>query len=181
MTCRTGAFASLAAIFFLWACNASQPKQVEDPDPLGFGASAEEIDDETDDDAVADNDFDSDSADESSDESSQAMDGSKAEPQFTDAMSVAEAQSQVPPDADRLNMEQEVLAKPLQDGELYAPCKLGGGHFKANVAVWDGRVVGLDLETQPKNPRLAKCLSDQIRKVKWRDKVKSLNTVEFSF
>jgi hypothetical protein len=96
-------------------------------------------------------------------------------------MSVSEAQAAVPPDADRLNMDQEVLAVPLQDSELYAPCKLGGGHFTANVAVWDGRVVGLDLETQPKNPSLAKCLSDQIRKVRWRDKVKSLNTVQFSF
>lgn len=137
----------------------------------------EEVDD-TDDGRAADNDDMEETGDE---ESSGEPSKSKGEPQFTEGMSVADAQSAVPPDADRLNVEQEVLAKPLQDAELYAPCKLGGGHFKANVAVWDGRVVGLDLETQPNNPTLAKCLSDQIRKVRWRDKAKSLNTVEFSF
>jgi hypothetical protein len=180
MTCPTRAVASLVAAlaFGFWACNASQPKQVEDPDPLGLGADVEAIDDEPGDGAQAARE--SQGEDDGSSEVS-STDGSPAKPQFTDSMTVAEAQAAVPPDADRLNMEQEVLAEPLQDTELYAPCKLGGGHFKANVAVWDGRVVGLDLETQPTNPALAKCLGDRIRSVKWRDKVKSLNTVEFSF
>ena len=123
-------------------------------------------------------------ADEGSDDDSEATgsnDRSSGEPRFTEGMSVAEAQAAVPPDADRENLDQEVLATPLQDGELYEPCKLGGSHFTANVAVYDGRVVGLDLETQPKNPALAKCLGDQIRKVRWHDKVRSVNTVEFSF
>ena len=179
MTSRARIVVSLVAALALgpWGCNASQPKQVEDPDPLGLGADMEEVDDEDDGTSAESDSMD----EESTSDSSAAVDKSSGEPQFTDSMSVAEAQSAVPPDADRLNMEQEVLATPLQDAELYAPCKLGGGHFKANVAVWDGRVVGLDLETQPNNPSMAKCLSTQIRKVRWRDKVKSLNTVEFSF
>jgi len=183
MTSHTRIGVSLAAVLGLvsWGCSASQPKQVEDPDPLGLGTNMAQDEDEADDAAEVATDDGTASDDDSTQGSSDAPKAASGEPRFAEGMSVSEAQAAVPPDADRLNIEQEVLATPLQDTELYEPCKIGTGHFTANVAVYDGRVVGLDLETQPKNPTLAKCLGDQIRKVRWRDKVKSVNTVEFSF
>jgi hypothetical protein len=173
-----GSFPALVIALAVAGCHVGQPKQAEDPDPLGLGADIQEVEEDESDGPTSDSSDGDDGADEESDGS---LDSSAAGPQFTANMSVAEAQAAVPPDADRLNMEQEVLAKPLQDGDLYEPCKLGGGHFEATVAVWDGRVVGLDLTTTPNNPTLTECLAKQIRTVKWRDKVKSLNTVTFSF
>lgn len=161
----------------LTGCEATQPKQVENPDPLGIGASDESL-------AEVD-ETDSDAKDDPSREQSPAksVEGEPmgADPTFTDSMTVDEAIQAVPPDADRLNIEQERLAEPLQQSDLYEPCKLGAGHFKARVAVWNGRAVGVDIETQPQNPKLARCLDQQIREVKWSDKVRSLNTVEYSY
>jgi hypothetical protein len=147
---------------------------------LGLGTDVAEVEEEADEDVDVASSDDAARDHGSADGSSEASESPAGEPRFTEDMSVSEAQAAVPPDADRLNIEPEVLATPLQDTELYEPCKIGTGHFTANVAVYDGRVVCLDLETQPKNPTLAKCLSDQIRNVRWRDKVKSVNTVEFS-
>jgi hypothetical protein len=96
-------------------------------------------------------------------------------------MSVNEAINAVPSSIERLNIEQEVLAEPLQQADVYEPCKLGNGHFKARVAVWQGRAVGVDVETRPSNPNLAKCIDQQIRQIKWSEKVRSLNTVEYSY
>lgn len=159
------------------ACEATQPKQVEDPDPLGLGAS-EEMDTGTD---VTEQASPEAREEDSADTERESDDSKAAEPVFSDSMSVDEAIDAVPPNADRLNIEQERLAEPLQKPELYEPCKLGSGHFKARVAVWNGRAVGVDVETQPKSPALAKCIDTQIRQVEWSDKVRSLNTVEYSY
>ena len=35
--------------------------------------------------------------------------------------------------------------------------------------------------TQPKNETLADCVKQQVSQVQWKDKVKSLNTVEFQY
>jgi hypothetical protein len=104
-----------------------------------------------------------------------------AEPVFTENMSVADATKAVPQGAERKNIEQEALAKPLQDPKLLEACKVGSAHFKVKVAVWDGKAVGIDLTTTPKNQKLADCLTQKIKEVTWPDKVKSLNTVEFQY
>lgn len=104
------------------------------------------------------------------------------EPAFREGMSVDEAIAVVPQSAQRVNIEQEALAAPLMRPELYEPCALKGNQrFKVRVAVWNGRAVGLDLGTQPKNEKLEECLRQQVTSVTWPDKVKSLNTVEFSY
>ncbi|HEY3495669.1 MAG TPA: hypothetical protein VGK73_13320 [Polyangiaceae bacterium] len=103
------------------------------------------------------------------------------EPQFTDNMSVADAMKAVPQGADRKNIEQEALAKPFQDPKTFESCKVGSGHFKLKVAVWNGKAVGVDVTTTPKNQKLTDCLTARIKEIDWPDKVKSLNTVEFQF
>jgi hypothetical protein len=103
------------------------------------------------------------------------------EPEFKPGMSVNDAIAAVPQGASRVNVEQEVLAAPLLKPELYAPCKARPqDHFTLRVAVWDGRVVGVDVTTKPKNDKLATCLREQVEGVTYKDKAKSLNTVEFS-
>lgn len=104
------------------------------------------------------------------------------QPEFRPGMSVEEAILAVPQSAQRVNIEQDALAAPLMRMELYEPCKLSGSQkFKLRVAVWDGRAVGIDVSSQPKNEQLDVCLRQQIEGVTWADKVKSLNTVEFSY
>jgi hypothetical protein len=105
-----------------------------------------------------------------------------AEPDFKDGMSVDEAINAVPQGTERENVDQETLARPLMDAKLYAPCKPApNAHFKLKVAVWGGRAVGIDIDTKPKNDKLADCVKQQVSQVEWKDKVKSLNTVEFSY
>src|SRR5688500_8417486 len=58
-----------------------------------------------------------------------------AEPQFTDGMSVDEAIKAVPQGAERANIDQETLGKPLQDFALYEPCKPGTAKVKMRIAV----------------------------------------------
>lgn len=104
------------------------------------------------------------------------------DPQFTPGMSVQEAMDAVPASADRLNVEQERLAEPLTNPELYEPCKLSASqHFTAQVAVWEGKAVGMDVSTTPKNEQLEQCIREQVQTVEWEDKVKSLNTVQFNY
>lgn len=104
------------------------------------------------------------------------------EPAFTPGMSVLEATNAVPSSAERLNIEQERLAEPLMKPELYEPCGLAQHkRFQLKVAVWDGRAVGLDVTTKPKDEKLEACLRQQIGTIEWPDKAKSLNTVEYSF
>jgi len=102
-------------------------------------------------------------------------------PEFKENGSVIEAINAVPQGTPRLNIEQEALGRPLNNPELYEPCKPGSAHFKAKVAIWDGKAVGLDLTTTPKNPKLATCVAERIRSLTWPDKVKSLNIVEYTF
>lgn len=107
---------------------------------------------------------------------------SAVEPTFTPGMSVTEAINAVPQGAERVNIEQEVLAEPLTKPELYEPCKLKPNqHFKVKLAVWDGKAVGMDITTTPHNEALTSCIREQLEKLAWEDKVKSLNTVEFAF
>jgi hypothetical protein len=103
------------------------------------------------------------------------------EPQFTDGMSVAEAVKAVPQGAERANIDQETLSKPIQDFAVYEPCKPGSAQIKMKIAVWDGKAVGLDVNATPKNDKLVACIKDRLKGLKWQAHVKSLNTVEYSF
>jgi hypothetical protein len=102
-----------------------------------------------------------------------------AEPEFTAGMSVNAAINAVPPGTDRVNIEDDILSRPLMDPEVYKPCKPGGKHFKIKVAIWDGRAVGIDIDA--KDQKLAACIRTQVEGLKWREKAKSLNTVEYAF
>ena len=103
-----------------------------------------------------------------------------AEPTFTPDMSVEDAIKAIPQSAERMNVDQETLSKPLQEESLYAPCKPGSAHFTFRIAVWRGKAVAIDLTTTPKNPKLAECLKGRIREITWPAKVPSLNTVEYA-
>jgi hypothetical protein len=117
----------------------------------------------------------------SSEDGAPKADASTAEPQFTDTMSVDEAINAVPSGIERSNIDPETLGKPLQNLELYEPCKPGTARVKLRVAVWDGRAVGVDVTTTPKNEKLADCIKGKIRELKWEKKVRSLNTIEYQF
>jgi hypothetical protein len=103
------------------------------------------------------------------------------EPQFSEGMSVEEAIKAVPVGAERANIDQETLSKPIQDVAVYEPCKPGTAKIKMKIAVWDGKAVGLDITSTPKNDKLVACVKDRIKGLTWQAKVKSLNTVEYSF
>ncbi len=105
-----------------------------------------------------------------------------ADPEFRAGMSVNEAINAVPTGTERVNIDQETLEAPIVRPELYEPCKLTPSqHFKVRVAIWDGRAVGLDIETTPKSEKFATCLREQIESVRWQAKAKSLNTVEYAY
>jgi hypothetical protein len=104
-----------------------------------------------------------------------------AEPQFTDGMSIADAIKAVPVGSERANIDQETLSKPIQEFALYEPCKPGAAHIKMKVAVWDGKAVGLDVTSTPKNEKLVDCVKQQLKTVTWKAHVKSLNIIEYSF
>jgi hypothetical protein len=104
-----------------------------------------------------------------------------AEPVFTDGMSVADAIKAVPQGAERSNIDQETLAIPIQNTDVYEPCKPGPVRIKLKIAVWDGKAVGLDVTATPKNDKVAACVREQILKLSWKARVKSLNIVEYSF
>jgi len=101
-----------------------------------------------------------------------------ADVKFPEGASVAEAVAAVPKGTQRANLDTETLAEPLQEQKLWAPCNVGAQHFKVKVAVWNGRAVGVDVTTS--NKALASCVEKQVRSVEWRDKVRSLNSVEYS-
>ena len=103
------------------------------------------------------------------------------EPQFTDGMSVDDAIKAVPVGAERANIDQETLSKPIQEFSVYEPCKPGAAHIKMKIAVWDGKAVGLDVTSTPKNDKLVACVKEQLKALTWKAHVKSLNTVEYSF
>jgi hypothetical protein len=103
---------------------------------------------------------------------------SGANPTFPENASVAQAIAAVPTGTTRANIDPETLGMPLQSEALYAPCKVGTQHFKLRVAVWNGQAVGVDV-TAP-NQALAACIDKQVRGAEWRDKVRSLNTIDYS-
>jgi hypothetical protein len=116
------------------------------------------------------------SADESGEKKS---DGASGDPTFPEGATVDQAMAAVPKGTARANIDEERLAEPLQQTSVYEPCKVGTQHFKVRVAVWSGQAVGVDVTTP--NKKLAGCIDKQIRAIKWPDKIRSLNTVEFSF
>jgi hypothetical protein len=101
-----------------------------------------------------------------------------ANPTFPENASVAQAIAAVPTGTTRANIDPETLGMPLQSEALYEPCKVGAQHFKVRVAVWNGHAVGVDV-TAP-NTALAACIDKRVRGIEWRDKVRSLNTVDYS-
>ena len=103
------------------------------------------------------------------------------EPQFTDGMSVADAIKAVPQGAERANIDQETLSRPIQDFAIYEPCKPGQEKVKMKIAVWNGKAVGIDVTATPKNDKLVACIKDRLKALTWQARVKSLNTVEYSF
>jgi hypothetical protein len=107
-----------------------------------------------------------------------AAKGPAGEPEFKDGMSVNDAINAVPQGTPRENIDQETLGEPLKDQKTWASCKLTpADHFRINVAIWNGRAVGVDVDS--KNKRVADCIKQAVRSVVWRDKVKSLNIVEY--
>lgn len=104
------------------------------------------------------------------------------EPEFTPGMSVEEAVNAVPRGAERMNLDEATLGKPLADFALYEPCKPAANQkWRLRVAVWQGKAVGVDVHTTPVNEAFARCVDERIRALEWRDRVPSLNTVEYAF
>ncbi len=101
------------------------------------------------------------------------------EPKFTEGMTVDQAMKAIPQGMSRENIDEETLGMPLRDVTLYEPCKLGAKHVKLRVAVWNGKAVGLDVTVTPKHDKTAQCIRDQINKLEWKDKARSLNVIEY--
>ena len=162
---------SVALFFFAAACGGSTPPAVDpstvSPTP---DATAAPKPAPTSDEAAPTSDADS----------AKPQKEEVVEPTFTPDMSVDDAIKAIPQSAERVNVDQETLSKPLQEESLYAPCKPGAAHFTLRIAVWRGKAVAMDLTTSPKSPKLAECLKGRIRDLTWPVKVPSLNTVEYS-
>jgi hypothetical protein len=110
---------------------------------------------------------------------SASEEGPKA-PEFTDGMSVNDAIAAVPSHYEYIGIEQEVLAKPLVNVETYKECKVNQStHFTVRIAVWNGKVVGADVAAKG-NKKLEECIDGVVRKLEYKEKVESINTVEFS-
>ncbi|HEY5957684.1 MAG TPA: hypothetical protein VIV60_14065 [Polyangiaceae bacterium] len=179
----------VAAIAMSVGCASSPPKHAHSADDSGDESSYAKDGDLTSDD-VDQSDrksktSDSDNADSNSKEGlsgprkmTNNTDDPKnnPDPDFKENGSVDQAISAVPQGLPRENMEQDVLDKPLLDTSLYAPCKLSpANHFEIKFAVWNGRVVGLDIKSTPKSAKLEECVRGVVQKVTWREKTKSLN------
>jgi hypothetical protein len=103
------------------------------------------------------------------------------DPTFPENASVDEAIKAVPQGVERRNIDPDTLAKPLQDLALYEPCKPGAAKVKFRIAIWDGKAVGIDITSTPKNDKLTDCIKGKLREITWEKKVKSLNTIEYQF
>lgn len=104
----------------------------------------------------------------------------KPEPKFTPGMSVNEAIAAVPKGWEYIGIEPDALGAPLSDLKLYEPCKLNPSqHFQLRVAIWDGKPVGIDVKSA--NKALATCIKEQVAQVSWRNRVKAINTVDYSY
>ncbi len=100
-------------------------------------------------------------------------------PEFKPGMSVNEAISAVPSYYDYVGIDQEVLAKPLTNPDTYKECNVTpNDHFKVKIAVWNGKVVGADVEATPAKKD---CLDRVVRSIEYKEQVESINTVEYSF
>ena len=101
-----------------------------------------------------------------------------AKPEFREGMSVDEAIKAVPSGYDYVGLDQEVLERPLRDPATYEPCKnFQNYRFKVRLAIWNGKVVGMDL-TAP--PAIKDCVAEQIWKIEYPDKVESINTIDYA-
>jgi hypothetical protein len=154
---------------FVVACGGSQPPPESAPGPAAEAPPPAEATPEPE------------GENEPSDGAPKAEKPEPKEPEFKENGTVDEAIAAVPVASERLNIDQETLGMPLQDPALYEPCKPGNAHFKFRVAVWNGKAVGLDMTSTPKNPKLEECVKGRIRELTWRDKVRALNTVEYQF
>ncbi len=104
----------------------------------------------------------------------------KKKPVFTDGMGVEDAISAVPSDYEYIGIDQEVLAKPLTQLDTYKECKVKpSDKFKVRIAVWDGKVVGANVTSS--NKALAQCIDGVVRRIEYKDKVESINAVEYAF
>ena len=166
----------LVSVLLVAAAGCAKKPNNDLPPPPGWGEEEEDEYNEVDQPNV-----DSYGYDDTSDEHPERAGDSTSppgEPQFTPGMSVDDAIAAAS-GTERLNIDPEALGAPLTDPKLYEPCKLKpSDHFDLRVAVWNGRAVGIDLDT--KNEALKQCLTQQLLQLKWPDKVKSLNTVEYS-
>lgn len=176
---------SFVAVMFAVACGASN-HPAESPENATPSVAPEEDRASSAVEKPSKSDSDSESDDHSQREteskpSKSAKNADVPTPDFKPNGSVADAVNAIPQGTPRLNIEQEALGRPLGNVELYEACKPGSSHFKARVAVWDGKAVGLDLSTTPKNAKFAECVAEKIRGITWPDKVKSLNIVEYTY
>jgi hypothetical protein len=104
-----------------------------------------------------------------------------AKVEFPPHASVEAAIKAVPQGAARMNMNTDVLQKPLLEIARYDKCKVPRAtKVFLNVAVYDGAAVGVDVTTKPKSAKLEECLDGVVRSMSW-DKVPSLNQVNANF
>jgi hypothetical protein len=133
---------------------------------------------------ASDPDWDTGDAPPASDETDEEPKSAPAEtelkePEFKPGMSVNEAIAAVPSHYEYVQIEQEVLAKPLQNLDTFKACKLTqNDHFSLKLAIWDGRVVGADVKAAPGKKE---CIDGVVRALEYKEKEKSINTVDFSF
>ena len=106
--------------------------------------------------------------------------GERKEPVFTEGMTVEQAIGAVPSHYDYIGLDQDVLAKPLTQIETYKECNVKqSDKFTVRIAVWDGKVVGADVKSP--NQALQQCIDRVVRQLEYKDKVESINTVEYTF
>jgi hypothetical protein len=149
-----------------------------EPQPAAFPSQPAATDEQPDpgwetEESAADND------DAVAEEVAPAPEGKK-KPEFKEGMGVEEAISAVPSDYEYVGLDQDVLAKPLTQLETYQECKVKpSDKFKVRIAVWDGKVVGANVTST--NKVLAQCIDGVVRRLEYKDKVESINTVEYTF
>jgi hypothetical protein len=168
-------YALAATATLTFACGGSQ-EPAQSPDESQDEAVAAEADD------TGSGDVEQPGVVEEQKDSDTPSSSDVKEPEFKEGMSVNDAINAVPAGTPGERIDPETLSIPLKDSALYQPCKLTASqHFTLNVAVWDGRAVGLDIKTQPNNPTLEACLRQQVSQIVWRDRAKGINTVEYSY
>lgn len=158
----------------LAACGGGAGAEPEMPDPPTGGEEAPDPSWET------EQQYASDPEPEPESESPAGDEEKLKAPEFTEGMTVAEAISAVPSHYDYIGLDQEVLAKPLVDIETYKECNVKtSDKFTVRIAVWGGKVVGADVKSP--NKTLEQCIDRVVRQLEYKDKVESINTVEYTF